>query len=709
MVAWGLVGVAVGLTAVNCGFLDLTGDTEAPVGLGSRAAEAMAAAAYLATTAVGALIATRRPGNRVGWSLCLGGFTMGLAGAASEYGAYGVLTDPGSLPGGVLGGRLVAWLGAWSWWAGAGSIVTFALLRFPDGHLPSRRWRPLAWPVAANFMVVVVAHAFTPGHLDGEFAFAVNPFGFDAAGALLRPLRAAAWGLVTVSTVLAMAGLFLRLRASTGEQHQQLKWVAYASGVAVVTLPLWSLTHTGTSEPPLVVQALVVVTLVGIPVAAGVAVLKYRLYGIDVVINKTVVVGALAAFVTAVYSAIVVGVGALLGDIGDLNLPLSLTATAVVAVAFQPVRERVHRFANTLVYGEQLSPYEALTAFTHRMTGLLHLEEVLPSMAEAAARGVSGASSRVRLFLPGGARRDVTWPDGSDSDAGAYDWTVEVVHQGETVGDIAVRKAPGDPLTDDQRTLLADLAAQAGLVMHNLRLTRELQARLAELQASRQRIVAAQDDERRRMERDIHDGAQQQLVSMAVKLGLAKRALLDDPERAAALLDELRAETHEAVDTLRDLARGIFPPLLVEQGPVVALNTHIAKLGLHAEVDAGPLDQLRLAPEVEAAIYFVLREALQNASKHAPGAPLAVRMSADDGYLRFTLRDGGPGFDPGSVAMGSGLQNMADRLAALGGCFELRSAPGQGTSVTGWVPLRPRQAFPAAKRDVTSVGEGTPR
>ncbi|MDP9070036.1 MAG: sensor histidine kinase [Actinomycetota bacterium] len=696
-VAWSLWLLASVFTALNVVFLVLNRDTTAPVGLGSPAVEILAAVGYLATGAIGALIATRRPGNPVGWTLSLAGLALALAAFASEYGAYALVTDPGALP----AARGVTWLGAWAWWAGAGSVVTFVFLLFPDGRLPSPRWRPVAWVAAADLVAVVLLHALAPGPLNGEFAFAVNPFGIDSAGGLLSSLRRFAWVLLTANAVASMASVFARLRAARGDEREQVKWLGYACAVAAVTLPLWALTHGDGAQPPLPVQALVVLALLGIPLATGAAVLKYRLYDIDVVINRTVVFGALAGFVTAAYSAIVVGIGAAVGDVGQLTLPLSLMATALVAVAFQPVRERVQRLANELVYGERITPYEVITGFSHRMTGALSIEEVLPQMAEVAAKGVGGVRGRVRLFLPGGGEEQFVWPSGADD--APFDRTVAVVHQGGVVGDISVAKAPGDHITDNEDELLSDLAAQAGLAMRNLRLTGELQARLEELQASRQRIVAAQDQERRRMERDIHDGAQQQLVSMAVKLGLAKRLLAEDPSKAADLLEELRAENHDALETLRDLARGIFPPLLVDKGPVVALEAHVAKLGLDATVEAGPVAGLRFDPEVEAAVYFCTREALQNASKHAPGAPVTVRLTTEDGWLHFSLTDTGPGFDPRTASMGSGVQNMADRLEAVGGTFTLTSAPGQGTCVAGKVPARPRPG-PHDQRDQQPVG-----
>ena len=309
-------------------------------------------------------------------------------------------------------------------------------------------------------------------------------------------------------------------------------------------------------------------------------------------------------------------------------------------------------------------------------------------LAEAAAKATGAVRSRVRLFLRGGGEHCYVWPP-DVSEVGSFDRTVTVVHQGEEVGDISVVKGGGEGLSEDEEKLLEELASQAALALCNLRLTSELEERLEELRASRHRIVTAQDQERRRVERDIHDGAQQQLVALTVNLGLAKTLVAEDPEGAELLLEQLKADARDALETLRDLARGLFPPLLVDSGLVAALRAHVAKTGLEAELDAGSLGATRFDPKVEAAVYFCCREALQNASKHAPGSRVSVSLVTEDGWLTFSVSDTGPGFDPGTVAEGSGLRNLKDRLEALGGHLQVRSAPGQGTTVAGHVPATP--------------------
>ena len=309
-------------------------------------------------------------------------------------------------------------------------------------------------------------------------------------------------------------------------------------------------------------------------------------------------------------------------------------------------------------------------------------------LVEAAAKAVDGVRSRVRLFLPGGGEHCEMWPPDS-TDTGDFDRVEPVVYQGEVVGDISVAKGTGQPLSESEEQLLAGLASQAGLALRNLRLVAQLEETVAELRASRQRIVTAQDRERRRMERDIHDGAQQQLVAIAVNLGLAQQMVSDAPDAAVEILASLKRDVGDALETLRDLARGLFPPLLIESGLAAALRAHLAKVRLEPTIDVDGVAGARFDPQVEAAVWFCCLEALQNASKHAPGAPVAVRLAVEAGWLEFSVTDHGPGFDTHHVERGSGLRNLADRIDSVGGHLELRSVPGEGTTITGRVPGRP--------------------
>jgi signal transduction histidine kinase len=279
---------------------------------------------------------------------------------------------------------------------------------------------------------------------------------------------------------------------------------------------------------------------------------------------------------------------------------------------------------------------------------------------------------------------------------------VAVRHRGELLGALTVTKPPSDPVTPIEDKLLGDLASQAGLVLRNARLTAELRERLneitaqaeelrwaaAELRDSRQRLVKAQDEERRRLERNLHDGAQQQLVALAVKQRLVEGLLERDPQKAKEMLTQLQADTTEALDNLRELARGIYPPVLADQGLAAALRAQARKSPIPVDVRADGVGRFSL--EAEAAVYFCVLEAMQNVNKYSKASSVVVRLETADDSLRFTVSDDGQGFDRNTTRSGSGLTNMADRMAALGGSLTIDSAIGRGTTVSGHVPTSTR-------------------
>ncbi len=273
---------------------------------------------------------------------------------------------------------------------------------------------------------------------------------------------------------------------------------------------------------------------------------------------------------------------------------------------------------------------------------------------------------------------------------------IAVMHQGEVLGALSVVKRRGEALTPLEEKLLSDLAQQAGLVLKNVGLTAELQARLEELRLSRQRLVSAQDEERRRLERNLHDGAQQHLAALKVKLGLTEMLLTRDAEKAKAILTQLKADADEALETLRDLARGIYPPLLADKGLVAALESQARKVTVPVTVEAESVG--RYPQEVEATVYFCVLEALQNVQKYAGASQVTIRLREEWGTAGFEISDDGRGFDPATVSRGAGLTNMEDRLDALGGSLELISRPGHGASLRGAIPVGSPTEAPAAGR-----------
>jgi signal transduction histidine kinase len=609
---------------------------------------------------VGAVLVAKRPTNPVGWLVSASGFCYAL-------GTFAILV-------GHFSTRWADWLANWVWGLGIGIPATFVLLLFPTGHLPSPRWRPVAWFAGAVLVALFLGSAFQPGVMQGTHS--INPVGIGGPLGGVFKLFRDAFGLVFVAALGAVVSLFFRFRRAQSLEREQIKWLVYAAALLVVAAIAGSVVPSLVSSKELgnnLQNAIISGGFVFVPVAIGIAILKYRLYDLDVVIRKTVVFGLLAAFITVVYAGIVGGIGAIVGSKSSTGL--SFVAAAALAVLFQPARDRARRVADRLVYGGRATPYEVLSEFSGRVGEAYAADDVLPRMAQVLAAGTGAEAAAVWLRLGAELRPAAVWPVGASAPP---DDRVEVTHQTERLGELSVRMPASNPMNPAKRRLVEDLASQAGLVLRNVRL-------IEELRGSRQRLVAAQDEERRKIERNIHDGAQQQLVALAVKQRMAASIVGRDDERARAILEELQSETTQALEDLRDLARGVYPPLLADQGLAAALESQARKSPVPVEVVVDGVG--RFPQEIEAAVYFSCLEALQNVAKYAGASGAVVRVAESGGELTFQVEDDGGGFDPASTGYGTGLQGMADRLDALGGRIDVRSAPGTGTRVTGRIPI----------------------
>jgi signal transduction histidine kinase len=635
---------------------------------------------------VGLVVLTRRPRNRLGWlMLSMGGFFVL---PFESYGAYAITTDGWPL------GPLALAFASPSWVPFIG-ISGFLLLLFPDGHLPSRRWRWFGWLCGIGLVTLFLLILVAPGEVDVVGISGVeNPIGIEAIGRALGGRDGGgiyAFVLFAPLTVLggAIAVITRRRRSADPIERQQLRWLAYAAAViATLYVMVFVLVAIlGLEEGSAwndAMGSIAAISFVLIPISIGIAILRYRLYDIDVVIRKTVLITVMAGAIGAVYVGVVAGVGAM---VGSRSSPLvSALAAAIVALVFQPVRSWGRRVADRVVYGKRATPYEVMSTFGDQLAGTYAADDVLPRMARVLGEGVGAARADVLLLIDGALRGVASWPQ--DAAAAPPDRTVEVRHGGEVLGALQVAMPASDPLDPTRDALIDDLAAHAGLVLRNVRLTEDLRARLVDLQAAQRRLVTAQDEERRRLERNIHDGAQQQLVALAVKARLARTLTDRDPAKAVELLQQIETETQEALEDLRDLARGIYPPLLADKGLGPALDSQARKASIAVTVQSD--GTARYPQDVEAAVYFSVLEALQNTAKYAHASNATVRLASDDGALTFEVTDDGRGFDPTANGYGTGLQGIADRLAALGGALDVRSAPGSGTTVTGRIPVTVR-------------------
>jgi len=623
--------------------------------------------ANLAVPVVGFVLASRRPANRVGWLFLAAGLGLGLGGFANAYGLHALVAAPGSWP----AGRVAAWLANWIWVIPI-AMLAFVFLLFPTGQLRSRRWRPAAWfagGALAFAAVVLLVHASR---------FWADPFS-PASRAVTTGIETALFIVLPAALVVGVAALVVRFARSAGEERLQLKWFAAAAVVVVATFTAATLTGSA------VVNVLQNLAFLCLWLAMAIAVLKYRLYEIDIVISKAVLYGSLAVFITALYAGLVVGVGTL---VGNRRSPLlTALAAAVVAVAFQPARQRARRLANRVVYGRRATPYQVLSDFAQRIGGTYAAGDVLPQMARTVAAGTGAEQVVVWLRVGDELRAEASSAGGVDAaplpvggqampplpDA---DTSAPVVHQGDLLGAISVKMPKDEPLRPAGQQLVADVASQAGLVLANAGL-------IEDLRASRQRLVTAQDEARRRLERNLHDGAQQDLVALAIKVRLGTAA--EDLAQAREIFGELQTDTAGALENLRDLARGIYPPLLADLGLAAALSAQASKSPLPVTVEADRIG--RFGQDTEAAVYFCCLEALQNTTKYAHATRALICLQAQNRTLFFTVTDDGTGYDARHTPLGSGLRNMADRLAALGGRLEVQSAPGHGTTITGHLPL----------------------
>jgi signal transduction histidine kinase len=662
--------------------------------------------AVFVSVIVGALIVGRTRAHRVGWLLVALGLMGLLTELSREYAVYALIRSPGTLP----FGPEAAWL--WDWiWIGIVAMIPPLLLYFPDGRLLSRRWRLVLWADGlCTALFFINAALFTwprrgadlldPGYLPPE-----DPT------TLSQAVESGSIGLLVFVLGAGAVSLILRYRRSDGIERHQLKWLATAPVFQLMAI-LTAYVLLGSEYAALnLLSDLITVGIV--PVAVGVAIFKYRLYDIDVVINKALVYGVLAVFISAIYVGIVVGIGSRIGAGDEPNLGLSVVATALIAIAFQPFRLRVQRLANRLVYGKRFTPYEVLAEFSNKMTGTYAQDELLAQMAQTLAGGTGAASSHVWIKVGNQLRLAASFHRGAGHEGGGHesegdhhapipldkdepvipdsDRVVRVVHKGELLGALAITKRPGEQTSPVEDKLMQDLASQAGVVLRNVRLTEELLQKLDELQASRQRLVAAQDKARRRLERDLHDGAQQQLVALKVKLSLAQR--LTTQEKVRTFLTQLQTEADDTLQTLRDLARGIYPPLLADKGLTTALVAQANKSPIEVDVRGEGIG--RYSQEVEAAVYFCCLEALQNVAKYAGECEVTVTLEATQDMLTFEVADTGCGFDMSASGGGHGLQNMSDRVDALGGALTVESSEGAGTKVTGRIPARALEPAPA--------------
>jgi signal transduction histidine kinase len=620
-------------------------------------------AGAVALALCGGLLTARCPEHRIAWLMAATGLWSSFANLIYAYATEALVERPASLPGGTA----AAWLDSWGWVPGIVVFPALLLLLMPDGHLPTRRWWPVLAFVAGGAVLLAIGAATSEELEIG--AGVANPL---AAPDAVVGVSLLAGGLLALAGLgSALAAFLVRYHRARGELRQQLRWVAVAFCTAAVLVAvgasLW-----GVVPGIELVPALGVLVL---PAGVAVAVLRYRLYDLDLVVNRTAVYAVLTVGVVACYVLVVGLVGSYATRRGDLVV--ALVVTGAVAVGVHPARTRVQRLVNRLMFGERDDPYLALARVGHALGSALRVDAALPGAVEAIGRTL--ALQHVALVVHGA-------DDGPTREVAAYGTpgpeplVVPLVHQGEHVGDLLLAARPGERLRERDRRLLADLAPQVAAAVHAVALAEALEA-------ARRRQAALREEERRRIRRDLHDGLGPALAGLTFTIDAARNLSATDRDRADELLAAATDHVQALMSDVRRLIYGLRPPTLDALGLAASLRrlgdreaTGGTRVVVEAPDSLPPLDAA-----VEVATYRIAQEALTNALRHAGAGTCTVRLAVEAGALVLTVRDDGSGLaQPGN---GVGLHAMRERAAEVGGACDVACAPGRGTAVTARLPL----------------------
>ncbi len=712
--AWAMCAAALVLLLASAGLAVAAWGTPPPDGAGAWSSRIVGAVGFAGAPILGVVLASHPHSLRYGWWWCLLGLGFGVSEFAGSFVAYA--TGQGHA---VRSIPLAATAGDLGWIAAVAAIAPL-LLYFPDGTLPSPRWRVVAIVLRGAALAALVGTLLLPG------AAATAPVDRAVVTSAVPRIGAAlaVGGVFVVLSCIpaAAASLVVRSRRASAQQRTQIRWVVYAAvllGVSVAVLTWWD-------APGLWDAVLEMVPLVALYVAVGIAVRRHRLYDIDLLVNRTLVYGALTAAVVAAYVGLVGVLSAVFAT--RVSLPITLAATAVIAVVFQPLRERVQRTVNRLLYGERDDPFAVVTRLARALEAAVPTGEVLTTVVTTTAEALKLPHASVwqredgRLCLAavhGAAPATATVPEAGDLAAhlevgrpvdidelepgdvlaAALEPTGATLayplhHRGDAVGLLCVAaRSPGDSWGGVDRATLADLARHVGAAVHAARLDGQLRDSHTALQRSREQLVATQERERRRIQRDLHDGLGPTLA--AVRLHV-EGSLTDGggtPPSVRRRLERIDELIGRATADVRRLVIGLHPPALTHQGVVAAIRTHVEQFGDDTGLTArfsGDGD-VRLGPAVEVALFRVAQEALTNVAKHADASDVEVALTLSDGWARLVVTDDGVGMPTVTTAGGSGegtgIAGMRERADLLGGRLTLGHAAGTGTQVTFEIPL----------------------
>ncbi len=686
-------GSRVAVVAAVLAFGAAAGVALAAAGRGSGVVWPYAVQGPVAAVAFGVpavLVLRRETRSVIGWLLALVASLLVTAQLATDWAWLTLVGRPGSLPGGTA----ALWVGSWLWLPGYYLLPTVLLLLAPDGRLPGDRWKPVAWLGVAAIVLATAQVAVSPyprgPHaqvtIPGQPAGVANPLAWSGVPGLVR------WSVVLlpVAVALSLAALVVRWRRSAGIRRQQLKAVVAGAVVTVI------LVGAAFAVPQPWYLIVVAAALVPYPAGLGVAALRYHLWDVDLVLRRSLVYAVLTTCIVGAYVLAIVTLGGLLGR----TTGAPLVATAVVALGAAPLYRRLQSAAGRLLYGDRSDPAAAVSRLARRVQGTeagRDPDALLSEVARDIARGLRLPFVRI------------TTADGRASASGeqAGDvWRLPLVHGGVVVGELtAGAREPGRDLSRRDQATLREVAGYAAIVVHALRLT-------GDLERSRERIVVAREEERRRLRRDLHDGLGPALAAIALQLEMVADLAGGQGTPAGCLAGTLRDQLRTAIADVRRIVDDLRPAILDDLGLAEALRTRANQFatasGLHVRVDIGPVPPLSAAAET--AILRIAGEALANVSRHARARQCQITLGTAGELAALTIGDDGTGPPAGTPGRGVGLDSMRQRATELGGSFTIEARPAGGTMVRALLPAASHPAAPgntlSPSAAITDTGTG---
>ncbi|MGH9248297.1 MAG: histidine kinase [Acidimicrobiales bacterium] len=652
--AWLVVPASLSVVVYLNRQLDEVGRPELAQGLSDGVVYILA---MFSAATVGAALAMRRPRHPVGWLFLAQGGVLAVGTALISYATYGAIARPGSLPVAAAAGVV----------GDSGFLVWFVLIALifhltPDGRPLSRRWAVLAWATVVSGFVAVLATWLSDGPLDPPVESIRNPMAISGIDNVMEYVGGIADIATAIGVLVGAVSLIARYRRAKGLERRQLLWMAPAAiFVPALVAASFVASYLNNDAVLNIVAGSFVVLL---PLAAALAITRYHLYDIDRILSRALTYVLVTAVLAATYVVVVLAVGAAFGGSQLSAVVATLAAVSIAGPAYRKLQEVVDRRFNR----RRFEAVQVIRRYVRDPSPDVTPEEVL-------RQAVADPTLRVSYWVDG--RGEWVTGDGRPAEPGATD--VELRGHDRPIARVGFEGA------DTSRELVEAAVVEARPELDNAGLRAAVALQLVEVRESRARIVSAADASRRQIERDLHDGAQQHLVALAVKLGLARKLAASDPAAVDSLLAQLRDDVQEALTRVRELAHGIYPPLLRDHGLGEALRNAAGRATLPTTAEVGT--ERRFGAEVEAAVYFCCLEAMQNAGKHAGDrAEVTVRIEVEGDVLVFEVHDDGSGFDPSVVGESHGFVNMRDRLGAFGGTLSVTSAPYAGTVVRGSLP-----------------------